>query len=96
LSGLHVFVLATSPQRMALAQGNSSTGERVPLLGYLWRLLIATWRGYEANGTEFVANFARESAEALAYMKATGTGHALDDVCVYFSQLKSIAKEGIF
>jgi hypothetical protein len=82
---------------MALAQGNSSTGERVPLLGYLWRLLIATWRGYEANGTEFGANFfARESAEALAYMKATGTGHALDDVCVYFSQLKSIAKEGIF
>ena len=32
--------------------------------------------------------FARESAEALADMKATGTGHALDDVRVYFSQLK--------
>jgi hypothetical protein len=32
--------------------------------------------------------FARQSAEALADMKATGTGHALDDVCVYFSQLR--------
>jgi hypothetical protein len=32
--------------------------------------------------------FARQSAEALADMKATGAGHALDDVRVYFSQLK--------
>jgi hypothetical protein len=32
--------------------------------------------------------FARESAETLADMKATGTGHALDEVRVYFSQLK--------
>lgn len=32
--------------------------------------------------------FARESAETLADMKVTGTGHALDDVRVYFSQLK--------
>jgi hypothetical protein len=32
--------------------------------------------------------FSRESAETLADMKATGTGHALDDVRVYFSQLK--------
>ena len=32
--------------------------------------------------------FARESAETLADMKATGTGHALDDVRIYFSQLK--------
>jgi hypothetical protein len=32
--------------------------------------------------------FARQSAEALANMKATGTGHALDDVRFYFSQLR--------
>jgi hypothetical protein len=32
--------------------------------------------------------FARQSAEALADMKATGAGHALDDVRVYFSQLR--------
>jgi hypothetical protein len=32
--------------------------------------------------------FTRESADTLAEMKATGTGHALDDVRVYFSQLK--------
>jgi hypothetical protein len=32
--------------------------------------------------------FARESGETLANMKATATGHALDDVRVYFSQLK--------
>jgi len=32
--------------------------------------------------------FAQDSAEALALMKATGTGHALEDVRAYFSQLK--------
>jgi hypothetical protein len=32
--------------------------------------------------------FAQDSADALAVMKATGTGHALEDVRVYFSQLK--------
>jgi hypothetical protein len=32
--------------------------------------------------------FAWQSAEALADMKAAGTGHALDDVRFYFSQLK--------
>jgi hypothetical protein len=32
--------------------------------------------------------FAQDSAEALAVMKATGTGHALKDVRAYFSQLK--------
>jgi len=32
--------------------------------------------------------FAHDSADALALMKATGTGHALADVRVYFSQLK--------
>ena len=34
-------------------------------------------------------SFAQDSADALADMKATGTGHALEDVRVYFSQLKS-------
>jgi hypothetical protein len=33
-------------------------------------------------------SFAQDSADALAVMKATGTGHALDDVRLYFSQLK--------
>ena len=33
-------------------------------------------------------SFAQDSADALADMKATGTGHALEDVRVYFSQLK--------
>jgi hypothetical protein len=28
--------------------------------------------------------FAQESADAMADMKVTGTGHALDDVRVYF------------
>jgi hypothetical protein len=37
--------------------------------------------------------FARQSAEALADMKATSTGHALDDVRVYFSQLKRHRQE---
>jgi hypothetical protein len=32
--------------------------------------------------------FVQDSADALAVMKATGTGHALEDVRVYFSQLK--------
>lgn len=32
--------------------------------------------------------FAQESADALVFMKATGTGHELDDVRVYFAQLK--------
>jgi hypothetical protein len=32
--------------------------------------------------------FAQDSADALAVMKTTGTGHALDDVRLYFSQLK--------
>ena len=32
--------------------------------------------------------FAQDSADAMAVMKATGTGHALEDVRVYFSQLK--------
>jgi hypothetical protein len=32
--------------------------------------------------------FARESAETLANTKATATGHALDDIRVYFYQLK--------
>jgi len=36
--------------------------------------------------------FARQSAEALADMQATGTGHALDDVRVYFSQLRKHRK----
>ena len=30
----------------------------------------------------------QDSADALAIMKASGTGHALEDVRVYFSQLK--------
>lgn len=33
-------------------------------------------------------SFVQDSADALADMKATGTGHALDDVRAYFSQLK--------
>jgi hypothetical protein len=33
-------------------------------------------------------SFAQDSADALADMKASGTGHALDDVRLYFSQLK--------
>jgi hypothetical protein len=33
--------------------------------------------------------FAQDSADALAVMKATGKGHALDDVRLYFSQLKA-------
>ena len=32
--------------------------------------------------------FAQDSAEALAVMKASGKGHALDDVRLYFSHLK--------
>jgi hypothetical protein len=32
--------------------------------------------------------FAQDSADALAVMKATGKGHALEDVRLYFSQLK--------
>lgn len=32
--------------------------------------------------------FAQDSAEALAVMKASGKGHALDDVRLYFSELK--------
>ncbi len=32
--------------------------------------------------------FAQDSVDALAIMKATGTGHALDDVRLYFSELK--------
>jgi hypothetical protein len=32
--------------------------------------------------------FARQSAEALADMKGTGAGHALDDVRFFFSQLQ--------
>jgi hypothetical protein len=32
--------------------------------------------------------FAQDSADALAVMKATGTGHALADVRFYLSQLK--------
>ena len=32
--------------------------------------------------------FTQDSADALAVMKASGTGHALEDVRVYFSQLK--------
>jgi predicted transcriptional regulator len=32
--------------------------------------------------------FAQDSADALAVMKATGAGHALADVRGYFSQLK--------
>ena len=32
--------------------------------------------------------FAQDSADALADMKASGTGHALEDVRLYFSQLK--------
>ena len=34
-------------------------------------------------------SFAQDSADALADMKATGTGHALEDVRGYFRQLKS-------
>ena len=33
-------------------------------------------------------SFAQDSADALTVMKTTGTGHALDDVRLYFSQLK--------
>jgi hypothetical protein len=36
----------------------------------------------------FSQKFTQESADALAVMKATGTGHALDDVRAYFAQLK--------
>ena len=32
--------------------------------------------------------FEQDSADALAVMKATGTGHTIEDVRVYFSQLK--------
>ena len=37
--------------------------------------------------------FAQDSADALAVMKSTGTGHALDDVRLYFSQLKAHRQE---
>ena len=33
-------------------------------------------------------SFAQDAADALADMKSTGTGHALDDVRSFFSQLK--------
>lgn len=32
--------------------------------------------------------FAQESAKALTDMKATGTGHTLDDIRVYFAEMK--------
>jgi hypothetical protein len=32
--------------------------------------------------------FAQDSTDALGVMKATGTGHAIEDVQIYFSQLK--------
>jgi hypothetical protein len=32
--------------------------------------------------------YAQVSADALAFMKSTSTGHALEDVRLYFSQLK--------
>ncbi len=32
--------------------------------------------------------FAQDAADALANMKATGKGHALDDVRAYFDQMK--------
>lgn len=39
-------------------------------------------------GLSLPKKLARESADALADMKATGTGHALDNVRVDFSQLE--------
>jgi hypothetical protein len=39
-------------------------------------------------GLSLPQKLARKSAQALADMKATGTGHALDAVRDYFSQLK--------
>lgn len=39
-------------------------------------------------GLSLSKNFARQTAEALADMKAKDAGYALDDVRVYFSQLK--------
>jgi hypothetical protein len=70
---------------MTLVQSNPSNRERVSLLGYLLSLLIATWRGYEANEFELAAKIYTGSVETLAGMKATGIGHALDDVRVYLS-----------
>lgn len=39
-------------------------------------------------GLSLPKKMAQESANALADMKATGTGHVLDDVRVDFSQLE--------
>ena len=39
-------------------------------------------------GLSLSQKFARESADALADMEATGAGHALEDVRVYFLQME--------
>lgn len=39
-------------------------------------------------GLSLSQKFSQESADAMADMKVTGTGHAFDDVRVYFLQLK--------
>jgi hypothetical protein len=39
-------------------------------------------------GLSLSQKFARESADALADMEATGAGHALEDVRIYFLVMK--------
>jgi hypothetical protein len=39
-------------------------------------------------GLNLSKKFAKDSADALADMEATGKGHALEDVQVYFARLK--------
>lgn len=39
-------------------------------------------------GLRLSQKFAKESADSLADIKSTGKGHALDNVRVYFVQLK--------
>jgi hypothetical protein len=83
------FVGASSPLRMTLAHCSPLNRGRVSYTLIFSTLRLQLGEVISQMGLSLSKKLAQESANALADMKATENGHGLDDVRVYFAQLKS-------
>jgi len=63
-------------------------GEDVKQMGMSLHTVMLSTLADAAKRKRLRQTSAQDSADALAVMKSTDTGHALEGVCIYFSQLK--------
>ncbi len=90
MPSISVATSATSPTSLKLPSAlKLQLEEDAKQMGMSLHAFMVNTLADAAQRKRLQRSFAQDSADALADMKATGTGHALDDVRAYFSQLKN-------